>query len=191
MNTIVRKPISSSPYAGHRMPEPSFDTKQLLSLGQQENWRFRVLGRAPMPKEPVRLGDWLLAPVQIDSSPIPARSLARIQAIFAAGIQPQGFVLVHEAPKLLPSPVVMDERLQKHSALVSPEQSALRWIGAAAGVFTIAIAAVLGFVMVALATMALASIILLPAVLVMGAVVLDPILVIVTSDNYFIEIDRW
>ena len=40
-------------------------------------------------------------PAQLDSTHIPARALERVQAIYAVGLRPQGFVVVHEAPPLL------------------------------------------------------------------------------------------
>ncbi len=60
-----------------------------------------------------------------------------------------------------------------------------------AGVLTLAVAAVAGLVMVAAAVVALASVLLLPAILMIGALGVDPILVAVTEDGYWIEIDRW
>lgn len=189
MNTIVRKHLSISPYAGQGRLEPSADTQQLLLLGRNRNWGFQVLGRAPMPETAFRVGDWLLAPAQSDSTAIPVRSLARVQAILRAGIRLQGFVLVHEAPKLLNAPAGSSRPSAALSQ--SPQQSLVKWLGAAGGVLAVAAAAAAGLVIVAVVVMALASILIVPALLLVAAAGVDPILVAVTDDSHWIEIDRW
>ena len=80
------------------------ETQQLLSLGRQQGWDVNILGRAPLPDAPLRMGDWLIVPSWQDSSPMPARALARVQAVYDAGIRPVGFLLAHEAPRQLPPP---------------------------------------------------------------------------------------
>ena len=144
-----------------------------------------------MPEKPVWLGEWILAPAQGDSTAIPVRSLARVQAIFLAGIQPQGFVLVHEAPKLLKAP--QDAGSQEPGTLVERYlgQSTIKWMTAVGGALVLAVAAAAGLVMVAAAVIALASVLIVPAVLMAAALGVDPILVAVTDDDEWIEIDRW
>src|SRR5687767_14072640 len=87
----------------HLAPLVSPETQQLVSLGRARGWDFTVLGQAPLPTQPVRLSKWLIVPAEQDTSPIPARALERVQAIYAAGLRPKGFVLVHEAPMALSS----------------------------------------------------------------------------------------
>jgi hypothetical protein len=152
----------------------STETRQLVTLGRRHYWPFQLLGRAPMIQEPVRLGDWLLVPAQDDSSKIPERALARIQAIFAAGIRPQGFVLVHEAPKLLKAPVTPKEQPKTHTSTKTSTQTGS----------DLAKALGTGFA-------AAASMIFPMVFFVVAAALSDPILVAVTEDGYWIEIDRW
>ena len=171
MNTSITKPSASNSIAGIS-PEAS----QLVTLGRRHRWPFQVLGQAPMLQETVRLGDWLLVPAQQDSSAIPARSLERVQAIFGAGLRPQGFVLVHEAPKLLKAPVVAKEK-----PIAQPDVSASILPNS-----TLDIATALGTGLAAFASM------ILPMLFMVAAVALaDPILVAVTEDGWWIEIDRW
>ena len=144
-----------------------------------------------MPENPVRLGDWLLVPAQSDSTAIPVRSLARVHAIFLAGIRPQGFVLVHEAPKLLKAPQGTGSRGQGPTVETWLGRSTIKWISAVGGALVLAVAAVAGLVMVAAALIALASVLIVPAVLMAVALGVDPILVAVTDDDHWIEIDRW
>ena len=171
MNTSITKTSVSTTLTG--LP---VETEQLVSFGRRHSWPFQVLGQAPMVQEPVRLGDWLLVPAQEDSSQIPDRALARIQAIFAAGLRPQGFVLVHEAPKLLKAPVETKEKPIAQpvvSASVLPDS-------------TLDIATALGSGLVTVVSMVLPMLFMVAA-----AALADPILVAVTEDGYWIEIDRW
>ena len=144
--------------------------QQFLALGDRMGWQTQVIGQAPMLKEAVRLQDWMLVPAHEDTTPLPPRTMRRIKTIFTQGLRPQGFVMVHEAPMQLmaPKPVIV-------------EKSPMEWegVGKAVGV----IAKVIG-------VMLLGSM-LLPFGLLAGLVMLDPILVVVTEDGYWIEIDRW
>jgi len=144
--------------------------QQLLALGDRMGWQTQVIGRAPMLKEAVRLQDWMLVPAHEDTTAIPARTMRRIHTLFSQGLRPQGFVVVHEAPMQLTAPKPIIE-----------EKPPVEWegVGKAVGV----IAKVMGVVL--LGSM------LLPFGLLAGLVMLDPILVAVTEDGYWIEIDRW
>ena len=144
--------------------------QQFLSLGDQLGWHTEVLGKAPMLKDSVRLQDWLLVPAHEDTTVLPRRTMNRIQTIYNQGLHPQGFVVVHEAPMQLVSPKPETE-----------EKSSLEWEGGGK-VFSI-IAKVMGALLL--------GGMLLPLGLLAGLVMLDPILVAVTQDGYWIEIDRW
>jgi hypothetical protein len=156
----------------------SIETRQVVSLGRAHHWPFQVLGKAPMVEDPVRLGDWLLVPAQDDSTAIPDRAMERIQAIFAAGIRPQGFVLVHEAPRLLKAPVESKDRAQQQYA-PSPEPAASSQSGPD-------MLSMLGTGLSALASMVFPMLLF-----VVAAAMADPILVAVTEDGFWVEIDRW
>ena len=136
----------------------------------------------------VRLGDWLLVPAHLDSSPVPQRAQHRIQALFAEGVRPQGFVLVHEAPLQLPAPnadtteVVDGQFWEVASEGLEIDLEKLGRSG-------LAVAGGLAKATMAFA-MAIGSVVL-PAVFFAGAMLLDPILVMVTEENVWIEIDRW
>ena len=95
---------------------------QLLDLGRRQNWRFAYLGQAPMLTRPKRVGNWLLVPSYLDSSPLPESAWMRIQTVYAEGIQPAGWIVIHEAPLLLPAP-------EKTSQQVSPVYGHLAALG--------------------------------------------------------------
>jgi hypothetical protein len=154
---------------------------RLLALGQEQGWDCAVLGHAPFPDEPVRVGKWLILPAPLDTSPIPARTLTRVQAIYQTGIPLKGFVIVHEAPMALPKPkeAASGGRWPKpagfpHLILM------LSLVGKALGTLAV------GFVMLlGLTTMAV------PLLFLVGAAIVDPILIAVTENDEWIEIDRW
>jgi len=154
------------------------EPQSLLTLGRQRNWDFNILGQAPLPRQPIHLQDWLIVPAHQDSSLIPARALERIQVIFATGLRPKGFVIVHEAPKLLPAP----ETVEPEPVAVPTNPPRIKpWITGILGA-----TAIVTSVAAAVASM------IVPATLAVGAaLVLDPILVAVTEDDTWIEIDRW
>ncbi|MGA7193992.1 MAG: hypothetical protein WBW94_10195 [Anaerolineales bacterium] len=177
MNHSITKYPASNSVSESGLSGLPVETQQLVTLGRRHRWPFQVLGKAPMLQEPVRLGDWLLVPAQEDSSAIPARSLKRIQAIFGAGLRPQGFVLVHEAPKLLKAPAKTKEKPIAQPTMSTPAVLP-------DSTFDIAIALGSGIAV-------LASMIFPMLFLVAAAALADPILVAVTEDGYWIEIDRW
>jgi len=163
-------------------------TNQLLKLGESQLWAFAILGVAPMPERAVRLKDWLLVPAHQDSSAVPKRTLARIQTIYQAGIRPKGFVVVHEAPMQLPAPEHQDaeviegdfRELQRGAIEIDLD----KLISSGSTLASMALKAA------ATAAVVIGSIVL-PAVFFAGAALLDPILVAVTEDDVWIEIDRW
>ncbi|MDT8382636.1 MAG: hypothetical protein RQ728_10340 [Brevefilum sp.] len=128
---------------------------QLLALGKANGWHFQSLGKAPIPADPIHLDGWVLIPAEQDTHPIPNRTKNRIRTVYASGIRPQAWVLIHEAPALLPAP-----NQRKAS-------------GTLAQVFGL---------------LTLGSLL---SMLVMTAAVVDPILVAITPEGEWIEIDRW
>ncbi|MBX3004603.1 MAG: hypothetical protein KF821_02100 [Anaerolineales bacterium] len=157
-------------------------TKELMHLSMREGWVFAILGIAPMPNERIRMSKWEIVPAHLDTSEIPARPLTRIQAIFAAGIRPKGFVLVHELPDQLPAGAA--DIIDGEYTVIKPYEITLD-VGKVIDLGLKAVGAM------AMATIAVAGVVL-PAMFAMGsALLLDPILVAVTEDNVWIEIDRW
>ena len=136
-------------------PALSTMATQLLALGKDNGWHFQSLGKAPIPVDPIHLDGWVMIPAEQDTHPIPSRTTHRIKTVFASGIRPQGWVVIHEAPALLPAP-----NQQKASGILAQ----------VFGLFT------LGSIL---------------SMLVMTAAVVDPILVAITPQGEWVEIDRW
>ena len=40
------------------------ETIELVTFGERRGWEPRVLGRAPLPQSPVRVGEWLIVPAE-------------------------------------------------------------------------------------------------------------------------------
>lgn len=131
-------------------------TELLLGIGYRNNWDFVCLGQAPVPTQPVRVGEWLIVSALIDTSPIPVQTMQRIQTIYREGLRPQSWVLVHEAPY----------------QLCPPKQDKPRHVWP--------YLALLGALGIWLASTVLAT-----------AVVVDPILIAITPELDWVEIDRW
>ena len=174
MNTSNAIPPVTQSLARRDHPHPSREAGQLIALGRAHYWPFYIIGRAPMIQEPVRLGDWLLIPAQQDTTVIPPRAMKRIRAIFEAGITPQGFVVVHEAPKLLKAPIAPRiEPKTLPTTIPSPQGS----VDFAAALET--------------GLSALASLLVPMLYLFVAAALVDPILTCITSDQYWVSIDQW
>jgi len=168
----------------------SADTRRVLILGRNNGWRFHLLGLAEMPEEMVRIGDWMIVPAIEDSSPILRRTYERIQAIYADGVRPKGFVVVHEAPKLLATPQGAKLKPNRGGELWEKIRSNLTPAKAAMGIAAVGTAAVAGAAAMAVILAAMAAAVTLP-VLFLGALAIDPIVVAVMEDGSWIEIDRW
>jgi|GEM_PF-1332089 len=191
MNNQISKPHTqiNNPY---RTPlRLSTETKQLMSLGKHKGWNFQILGQAPLPERTVRIGDWLLSPAETDSSLIPTRTLTRIQAIFADGIRPKGFVLVHEAPRLLPSPSDGKEKKSNQTSFSLPNPNFLPKSKTVNQALEGAGKVITGFVSALVEFLSFVVPVILSSTLLLGAVMIDPILVAVTDDCTWIAVDFW
>ncbi|MDK2981129.1 MAG: hypothetical protein PWQ55_1476 [Chloroflexota bacterium] len=131
-------------------------TDLLLDLGYRNNWDFVCLGQAPVPTQPVRVGEWLIVSALTDTSPIPKPTMQRIQTIYREGLRPQSWVLVHEAPYLLCPP---KQDKPKH---IWPYFALLGSLG-----------------------------LLLGCTLLAASAAVDPILIAITPEIDWVEIDRW
>ena len=145
-----------------------------------------------MLEQPLFVNNWWLVPIELDTSSIPQRACERVDAIYAAGLRPRGFIVAHEAPALLETPVRQGE--PSREPLIGFEQlkqlfpkqlsaalaraSSIRALGppllkcleiTAKG---------------ALAVLTFSGILLTMALV-------DPVLIAVTEDGYWVEIDRW
>ena len=195
MNTYNRS--ISSPSSDTLVRRPGKATQELMSLGRRFGWEFVILGSALFPERPVRLDNWLVVPAQEDPTPVPVRTMERIQAIYAAGIRPKGFVVVHEAPRylaappqsktttlLLPTPRAEKTIPQPQPEPITPEKkpqkSQATEVISALGTIVKVVGMLVGSLVF----------FIFPAMLV-GLAAIDPIVIAVMDDDSWVEIDRW
>lgn len=191
MNTITHTNSISDTFSRSIVAMTSPETRELLHLGREQGWNCNLLGQAPFPEEPVRVHDWLIVPAHLDSSNIPDKALQRVRSIYANGLRPKGFVVVHEAPKLLAAPGELQAGNLRMSIINPQVRSALRFTSLVVAGGAAVVTAISGLAILALAGLTFAALLLVPTALVMGVTILDPILIAVTEDGYWIEIDRW
>jgi hypothetical protein len=153
------------------------ETRQILTLGDQKGWHFAFLGQAPLPTHPLRLEDWLVVPAIKESTAISPGSYKKVQTIYANGIRPKGFVVIHEAPRQLAAPKKAADPNPSPS-LVSPSQAA-----SANANTTGAVTSILNGIFT--------TILLVLGALFTAVAMIDPILVAVMEDGSWVEIDRW
>jgi hypothetical protein len=167
-------PQRSLPTFVSRVKSPQ--ARRLLDIGKINHWDFRVLGQAPYPEFPVYTGDYWIVPLEEERQPMPRWVVGRAMAVLDSGVPLQGFVVVHEAPKVLeakrqppPPPQIPWEKIGKFAWMAAKVTGA---IFALAGVALVAISTAVAFMM--------------------GAFILaDPVLIAVTEDRTWVLIASW
>ena len=181
---------------GQAIMRASPQVREMIEVGREHRWRFQPMGRAHVPTKPVYARDWVVVPIDEDTSQIPDVSLERVRALFEAGVRPKAFVIAHETPRVLAAPPG-SARVPAQPAIDWPklrEDAAQRAKKLAerlpdlevVGPVLLQGAKVVG---IAVAVMVAVPLLLVGAV---GALALaDPVLIAVTEDDYWVEIDRW
>ena len=160
-------------------PMPTGEVQELLDFGQRSRWPFKYWGQAPIPECPVRIrGGWLV-PIEQDGSQVPDRARKRVEAIYGAGFRPKGFVIAHEAPLLLEAPPKVEEEVARKK--IELPQIDLGQLIANPWVRALALAPLIVLCAPALAFVGLIG----------AAILVDPVLLAVTEDDCWVEVDRW
>ena len=178
MNTNHNHTLAVASHPGQLMAQIGPETRQVITLGEEKGWSFNLLGRARLPEQPVQLDQWIIVPASQDSSEIPVRTYRRIQALFANGIRPQGFVVVHEAPRLLSAPPVVKPPAYREP--FPPEIEKPKGAAIATGLVASLLSSAL-----------LGTSLTIFGALFLGLAMLDPVVVAVMEDGCWVEIDRW
>jgi hypothetical protein len=154
------------------------DAEELVNLGKRHAWQVRTMGRAPVLQQPVYVNGWWLIPVGEDDSRIPKRAQKRVATIYASGLRPRDFVVAHQAPAVLTArgQALPAGPRTTGAASDDPDKSTLHDLQPLVKCLT-AIAKAM------MAVLALSGLLI--------AAVVDPILIAVTEDGYWVEIDRW
>lgn len=148
--------------------------QQFLAVGEKSGLDFKFIGIAPIPDQPVYIPGWWIIPAMQDKTEIPARTQQRIQLLFKEGLRPKSFVIVHEVPNSLPGETKdFIEHSKEWEQNLSKEKRTKK-IDTAKG------SQLSGFPFLSVFVFLFA-----------GLAMIDPILIAITDDNEWIEIDRW
>jgi hypothetical protein len=157
------------------------DSQQVLEFGKSQGWNCEVLGHAPMPEEPVRIGNWLAVPADLDMATSHPRVQEKLRALTSAGLAVKGVVIVHEQPQQ-----------ETAGPLPTHLHPTLKSAGIALGGLALAILVIAGLGAALLAILTGLAAVLLPLALLVGVFALDPVLVVVCGeDNAWVELERW
>ena len=184
---------------GQVIMRASPQVREMVDVGREHRWRFQPMGRAHVPEKPVYLRDWVVVPIGQDTSEIPEPSLERVRALFEAGVRPKAFVMAHETPRMLAAPPGSTSLPAKPSidwgkVKEDAAERAQRLMTRLPDTETVKPVLIQGAKALGMAAAAAAAVVAVPLLLVglLGAVALaDPVLIAVTDDDYFVEIDRW
>lgn len=146
---------------------------QLIEFGKTRGWEFKVLGRAPLPTQEEKLRNWTLIPEEQDNNITPWNAKGKMQAIEKAGLVPRGYVIAHERSQDTPK-VEINKPKEKHEEKqsVGIEEGFTQSVS---DFFDSAIADIGTFLPLGIAALFL----------------IDPVLIAVTNDYTWVEIDRW
>lgn len=145
--------------------------RQAIAVGRRNHWRFQVIECDEMPKEPILKSEWWYEPT--DKYSIPEDGRERISAIELAGIKTVGFMVAHEAPRLLAAPKPQPKPMPK------PQTKPKVEIDFSGVVQTITRLVVAGFVG------------LVGMVGLVFAVLLDPAIIVVLEDGTWVKVMTW
>lgn len=174
------------------------EAMQLMTLEQDPFWKPVYMGQAPIPQQPVRIGDWLVSRSIHDTSPLPLPVQRHVEGIYAAGIRPKDWLIAHEivqqlkSPEPVPQPQLPDFSGQWRTAVagarkVADKAAPVAWeVTKAAAKVTAGLIAASAVCMVTVAGIAL-----------MSLATVDPLLIAVmdadgdSNGDHWILVDAW
>lgn len=172
-------------------------TRSARQLGERVGFRLHLMGHSQAPITPHRVGAWWMEPLR-DYEALPPRARYRLESLLSSGLQPKAVVLFHELPQF------MEQEDFGISTLVNKTDRLRYQIPETVEAFSANVAKklpVVGALLWRVGLVVLPLVVLSLGVLVAGAataatavgtaVALDPCLVVVTVDGYWIEVDRW
>ena len=138
----------------------SHEARKAVQVGYDNHWRFRVVGQGEVPEKAFYQDEWIFDPVQV---PVVAQD--RISALKRSGIHIKGFVVAHEAPRLLTAPAPKPDFKNGLTPDILPDTNQL---------FSNLIQGLLFFV-----------------TLILQVALLDPAVIVVLEDGTWLEVMTW
>lgn len=168
----------------------------LLDLAVRNRWNTRVLGQAPMPRAPMFVQNWWVIPLELDKSPLPPHARERIRIIQQSGVKVRGYIAIHDPQAALPAPSATRNDIAArflHAVKSMPWKRMATMIASLVGAALTLVVAIGAVVAIAAAVLTALMVALVPLVIasVAGLMAIDPFLVAVTEDDYWIVIDQW
>lgn len=138
----------------------SYEARKAVQVGYDNHWRFRVVGQGDVPEKSYYKDEWIFDPVE---APVVAQD--RLSALRRSGVQIKGFVIAHEAPRLLSAPA------PKTDFKVASTPDILPDVGTAIGKIATGLLWVFLFIF--------------------QVALLDPALIVVLEDGTWLEVMTW
>src|SRR5688572_22228481 len=79
------------------------EARRSILIGRQNHWRFRVLAQRDMPSDSFYEDEWIYEP-HTTIPDIPKVGYDMLDALRRSGVRFKGYVIAHEAPRLLAAP---------------------------------------------------------------------------------------
>ncbi|MBL8049618.1 MAG: hypothetical protein JNM46_00210 [Anaerolineales bacterium] len=99
----------------------SYEARRAIQVGYKNHWRFRVVGQGEVPVQPFYKDEWVFEPVNV-----PQVAQDRIETLKRFGFSFKGFVIAHEAPRLLPAPAPKKQDFKNNQTVgILPDVEAL------------------------------------------------------------------
>lgn len=137
------------------------EARKAILVGRQNHWRFKVVGQGGVPQKPFYKDEWVF---ELQTT-TPDIGQDRINALRASGVRFKGFLVAHEAPRLLSAPKVAQNAndVKKRSSEILPERQ-------------------FGFI---------AEFVVIFLQIFFQALLLDPALIVVLEDGTWLEVMTW
>lgn len=139
----------------------TYEARRAIQIGYANHWRFRVVGQGEVPAQSFYKDEWVFEPIDA-----PQVAQDRIETLKRFGFGIKGFVIAHEAPRLLTAPAPKKQDFKNNQTKdILPEVEAI---------FGVFLKGVLFFFS-----------------LVFQAALLDPALIVVLEDGTWLEVMTW
>ena len=83
----------------------SHEARKAIQVGYENHWRFRVVGIGGVPEKSYYRDEWVYEPTEA-----PQSAQDRLDVLKGSGIGIKGFVIAHEAPRLLSAPATAPKK---------------------------------------------------------------------------------
>lgn len=138
----------------------TYEARKAVQIGYENHWRFRVVGTGELPKNSYYKDEWVFVPVEA-----PQIAHDRLETLKRSGIRFKGFVIAHEAPRVLTAPATIPKKPDFKNKDIVPDVGTMVRDLAMGLLFVFSV--------------------------VFQAVLLDPALIVILEDGTWLEVMTW